>query len=782
MAIISLIKEKFGLNIYQKSFNFPSNKINLIYLREDPIKIRSIILDNEREYHLIIDEEKKEIFHDCPSFLLHSKDEDRVCVHLIKLLLIIKEQISEKILRSLKDYKLPLDDFGLKKKRKNFLLLANNCLENNNYVEALSYLNKVFINQFENDDIIEKYLKIAVEHNLYIEFFEFLQYGYENDYKKAFIKFDNYIRVGFKKFFNSISAYSFFNLLKIIESIDTILEYRKILYEEPFIDKLKAFVSRSEFNLRYFSIYFIKKNLANFTLQDSSFTNLISENQLNSLKRDLLAYFFSEIDNFCVIEKLKLLKKQFKVINIPETTFYDKYKRYKEEIKALERKVYLKKFSYLKLLIEKHNIKKSYGEFRKRRNAYIVKHDDDNLKKPVYYYIISRIGFSEVDEQNIKPYEIGINYFIIKELFLDDLDNLTDVNYYKEQFWGEHEDYELNSINAFSLLTRNVDYSYDIEQNFTDDVMLIEWDLANKPIQGTIVNAYSSQIIIPDQNSPLYHDLKPFDLCYCKKTPTKIESNIIKTINVITKCSFKDAIKSVSKGIKFIERYYPLSLIKQVVNKEISPFQAIDFINNDPNKDFVPNYIQFINVFKEFLIIFIYKEKDYIFEELKNNYNVSSNQILTLLNLTAELEGLDLPYSDILKELLNKSISFEEFRAEFLNHIHNIIKNVLDKKEIGSTVIFKLKKLLNTPFFKYSNEIIQIRKQEFESSKILKVSYGKDIAYDILDISKTYYGKKILKILNIQGENIIKSEKFNKFKDYCKKLQLFLNIVNETEE
>ena len=150
--------------------------------------------------------------------------------------------------------------------------------------------------------------------------------------------------------------------------------------------------------------------------------------------------------------------------------------------------------------------------------------------------------------------------------------------------------------------------------------MIIEWDLASNPIQGSIVNAYGSQIIIPDQNNPLFHDLKPFDLCYCKKTPTKIEGNIIKTINIITKCSFRDAIKSVSRGMPFIEGYYPLSLVKNVLNKEISPFHTIDIVVNNPNKLFIPNYNQFIKDFKEFLFNFINKEKEYVFEELKINW------------------------------------------------------------------------------------------------------------------------------------------------------------------
>ncbi|MFX0042720.1 MAG: hypothetical protein ACFE8L_07395 [Candidatus Hodarchaeota archaeon] len=770
------IINEFGDKLYQKSFNFPNNKINIIYLREQPIKIRSIILDNEREFHLIIDEKNGEIFHDCPLFLIHSERSEKICVHLIKLLMIIKNSLALKILENLENYLLTSEDFGSQKKSKNYLLLANTCFETNNCVEALSYLNKAIINQFESEEIIEKYLINSIENNLFIEFFEFLRFSYENELATYFIKYNNHLKKGFKRFMTCISDYSFFNLLRIIESIDKILEFNNILYELSFRNKLKELVNSKDFNEKYFSIYFIKRNLENLIKIDPSFNKIPTQDQLDSLRESLLSYFFSEIDNFCVIEKLKLLKEQFQIIDIPKTKFYNDYKKYKEEIKELEKKVYIKKFAYLKILIEKYYIKKSKGEFRKIRNTYRVKHDDDNLKNPVYYYIIARIGFSGIDEQIIKSSEIGINYFIIKELFVDDLSNLPDVNYYREQFWGEIDDYEIKSLDGFSLLSTSIDYGYDIDQKYSNDVMIIEWDLASKPIQGSIVNAYGNQIIIPDQNNPLFHDLKPFDLCYCKKTPAKIEGNIIKTINIITKCSFKDAIKSVSRGMPFIEGYYPLSLVKNVLNKEISPFHAIDIVVNNPNKLFIPNYNQFIIDFKEFLFNFINKEKEYVFEELKINYKIKSNQILILLNLTNELAGLDLPYPELIKELLDEDINFEEFKSKFLNKVHTHIQKILDKREIGSTIIFNLNELRNTQFFKYTNEIIKVRKEEFESSKIIQLYYKKEKLHDVSEISKTYYGKKFIKILNMEGKIIFKPDKFNQFIKYAKKLNLKLNI------
>ncbi|MFX1429474.1 MAG: hypothetical protein ACFFCY_04835 [Promethearchaeota archaeon] len=777
-SISSLIIDKFGLNLYQKSLKFLSNKINLIKTESDPILIRSLILDNEREFHLIIDEMKYEIFHDCPSFLIYSEKNKKICVHLIKLLSLIKTTIARKILENFKSYDLTSEDLGSQKKSKNFLLLANSCFKSNNCVEALNYMNKAIYNQFETDNIIETYIKTAIDNSLFIEFFGFLQNGYENELQKHFMKFNIYIEKGFKKFLNTISEYSFFDLLKIIESINYILKFKDLSFIAPHFSKLKTLINSSSFNNQYFATYLIKKNFEGLVQLNPLFKELISENSLNSLKSELVSYFYSEIDNFCIIDKLKLLKKHFRVISIPNEEYYDEYKKYKAEIKELERKVYLKKFSFLKLLMEKHNIKRAKGEFRKKRNTYIIKHDDDNLKNPVYHYIISRIGFFGLNDQIIKSSEIGINYFIMKELFLDDLSNFQDVYYYRQQFWGEIDDYEIKSINGLSLLSENIEYNYNIVHKESEDIMVIEWDLANKPIQGSVVTAYGSQIIIPDYNNPLFHDLKPFDLCYCKKTPVKIEGNIIKTINVITKCSFKDVIESISKGMEYIEGYYPLSLIKAVLSKEINPFQANEIVVNNANRLFVPNYNVFIKAFNKFLFNYIFKERDHIFDELQKDIDINTNQILSLLNVNNELAGLDLPYTEILKSTIYTNLSLKEYKSKFLKEVHSIIRDLLNTREIGSTIIFDLKKMQNTPFFKYSSKILEIRKNEFESSEIVRYFDKGRVFYDMSRIYETYYGRKFFKILQSEQKLNIKPDKFNKFRDFSHKLNLKIKIID----
>jgi hypothetical protein len=772
-SLAELLKDKFGLNLYKNSSEFPTNKIN----------IRCIILDEDREFHLIIDEKNYEIFHDCPTFLIHTELGDKICIHIVKLLLILREKLSLKIFQELKKYYLTSEDFGSKKKSNNFLILANSCLDGDNYVEGLSYLNKAIINQYECEPIIEKYLKIALNNTLFIEFFEFLKSAYENDLGDYLIKYRSYIEKGLKLILDAIWKYDFFDVLRIIQFIDKILDvyqFEDFSFLLSLIDRLISMTKSSKFNERYFSIFFIKKNLKRIIELKPSFENLISSKDYISFNKEILNYFLNEIDSFSVIEKIKLMKSQFEIFNISKADYYAEYRKYKAEIRELERKVYLKKFAFLKLLAEHHNLKKTKVDFRKKRNTYVVTHNKENLTVPVYSYIIKHIGFYGLNESTIKSSEIGINYLIIKELFLDDLNNFPDIFYYKNQFWGEDEEYNITPIDGFSLISKFIDYNYESSQKFSNfkNIIIIEWDLASKPRQANIVNAYGSQIVIPDQNNPLFHDLKPFDLCYCQKNPVKIEGNIIKTINVITKCSFKDAINSVSNGMEFIEGYYPLSVIKLVLNKKISPFEADEIVHNNPNKLFIPYYNHFIKNFREFLFNFINQEKEYIFDKLKINQEIKTNQILTLLNLTTELTGLNLPFTDIIKRLFSEDITLKQFRKKFLDETHSLIKKILTKREIGTTKVFKIKKMKNSPFMKYSDEILKIRKEEFEKSTVYESSDGENLIYDITNLHKTYYGRIISQILNLGNRNLVNQDNFNKFNKFANKLNLKLDVKN----
>jgi len=764
--LLKIFFELFDEKRITKASEFPNNKISIISCSDDPIQIRSLVLDNDREFHIIIDEKKKEIFHDCPTFLFESERNEKICIHIIKLFLLLKDNISKKILTELSEYELSYEDFGSKKKSKNFIELANHCLKSNNCIEGLSYLNKAILNQSECEPIIEKYLETSINNNLFIEFFEFLKNGYENELDEFLMKYNSFIESGFSKFMKFISLYSFFDILRIIESIDNFLgryNFQNTSFLLSLTTILVKQIKSENFNEVYFSTFFVKKNLMKLMEINPEINELILSENFENFKEKILAYFFEQIDNFCVIDKLELMKGQFDVFEIPKEAYELKFDDYKKEIDALKRKLYLKKFAFLKLLIDKYKIRVSKVDLRKQRNTYIINHDKENLKNPAYNYIINHIGFTGINNSKIKSSEIGINYLIIKELFTDDLQPFADIFYYHKQFWGENEDYELNLIDGYSL---------------SEDVMIIEWDLASKPRQGSIVNAYGSQIIIPDQNNPLFHDLKPFDLCYCLKNPVKIEGNIIKTVNVLMKCSFEDAINNIAKGMTFIEGYYPLSLVKKIIQKQINVFEAYDIVDNDRNKSFIPNYRNFLKAFKQFLFSYINKDKDLVFSQLRLNEEENHTKFLILVDLTTELAGMNLPYKDIINKSLETETQLSSFRARFIEEVHLYMKKLIEKNDLGSTRIFNLKKMRNTPFVRYIDKITKLRKTEFETSLIYIKIFDDNVEYDLSEICKTYYGQKFLHILKLESRFLLNRENFKKFEDLSTKLNLKLDIDN----
>ena len=106
------------------------------------------------------------------------------------------------------------------------------------------------------------------------------------------------------------------------------------------------------------------------------------------------------------------------------------------------------------------------------------------------------------------------------------------------------------------------------------------------------------------------------------------------------------------------------------------------------------------------------------------------------------------------------------------------MKDLLSKREIGTTIVFDLKKIQHTPFFKYSNKLLEIRKNEFESCEIYRLITKNGVSYDLSQIYKTYYGQKFCKILQVEQKLDLKPDKFKKFRDFSLKLNLKIKIVD----
>ncbi|MFO8019503.1 MAG: hypothetical protein R6U96_12830 [Promethearchaeia archaeon] len=766
----------FGEKKYEKAESFSKNKINIIKSQKSPLEIRVIILENERELHLIIDEKASEIYHDCPDFLIHKDPHDKICPHFLKLLLVLDPPVSFSILENLDNYRLTSADPGSFKKSQNYLLGANSCFREDNPVEGLNFLQKAIINKNESQEIIETYFKKSIENHLYLEFFEFLNFCVESGLGDIFSLYSEQIYRAFSMLLDSLNDYSFYNIVKILDSMEFIpyLEENTQLFS-MLLEKCSQILANENFKETYFAICFIKKNYDFLTALDRGFKDIITEERLSSFQEKVLIYFKEEIESFSIFEKIKLLKNQFPLLGIDKKKYIDDYEAYKQEIQQLERKVLKKKFSFLKLLIKKYKLKKVKAKIRKKRNFYVITHDKENLKKPVYHYIIEHLSFYGPKKEYIKSNKLGENFFIMKELFSNDLTQFPDILYYKNQYWGENQEIELKSAEGYDLINKDINYNYKDYPFYKnqDEIIIIEWDLIKIPRQANIVSAYSTQIIVPDQNNSLFHDLKPFDLCICKKTPISIESNIIKKIQVLNKCTFEEAIQLVAEGVKFIEGYYPLSLIHKVKEKEINPFDAFNQIMKNPDRQFIPNYKLFVSSFKNFLTAFIDNERKYVFERIIKDPEKYAKQILLVSNLYHDIRGIDMDFTEIITQILaHKKMDISTFRRQFIDQVKDVISTRLSNKRIGSTAIFNLKKMKNTPFSKYFDEIIEVRRKEFEDAQIKKV----ENRYNISEVLETYYGQKFSKILDLGLKKVITPPEFVKMEKYAQKLGLKLNI------
>ncbi len=84
----------------------------------------------------------------------------------------------------------------------------------------------------------------------------------------------------------------------------------------------------------------------------------------------------------------------------------------------------------------------------------------------------------------------------------------------------------------------------------------------------------------------------------------------------------------------------------------------------------------------------------------------------------------------------------------------------------------------HTPFFKYSNKILEIRKDEFESAKVIRIDEKDKVFYDMSAIYKTFYGRKFIRILQLEEKLNFKPDKFKKFRDFSSKLDLNIKVID----
>ena len=144
------------------------------------------------------------------------------------------------------------------------------------------------------------------------------------------------------------------------------------------------------------------------------------------------------------------------------------------------------------------------------------------------------------------------------------------------------------------------------------------------------------------------------------------------------------------------------------------------------------------------------------------------------MNFQNLISGINYDFSNLLYKILPKYRRINDLKITFIDEINKFISQLLEKKEIGSTKIFNLKKLTNSPFLKYVNDILLLRKNEFEKIILRRINKK----YNFTPFVKTYYGSIYFKLLKLpkKESKLITQDDLIKIKNYCDKLGLKLKI------
>ncbi len=784
--ISETIITNFGQDLYERALELFDRKIRFLIIKENPLEIRCIIFEKDQIFHLIIDERKHKIYHDCPSILFNQTfPGEPICIHIIKVLLLIDENITMNFLRDYQTYA-PMTLFSeiLKEKKKNLYLLIKNSIELKDRVDLK--MNTPKSSHYLERKSFNHHLNYLIENNFFLECFNFLNHFDDKNRNEIIEKYSPIINLVLEKLISSISNYSLLRLIRNLNQVEKFTNKlppnKKTLIYKQFLDNLSQRSDNFTLNHKYCFYFIAKKLVLDSEKPFSSPLENIELNDYQNFLKDLIEHLNEENYSAYTSKDIIILKSQLNTLDVLEDDYELKLRNMQNYMVNLEREFFLKKFAFFKLLLKRNRIERQKFQYRRYNDVFIVEHNSYNIKDRFYVdYLLPHLGFFGEKKNIVKARDIGENYYIFDRIFSIDWNAIPSISYFKKKMWGDFSKFHIKSNQGLTLLRYGVDYIKDGGMEFVNnkEIMIIEWDLINKPFLGSNVIAYDEGIIIPDSENPLFFDIKPFDLCYCKMPPKEINRSC-RIIEPISKCSFKDAIESVAKGISFIEGFYPLSLIKKILSKEITYDKAIKMLEQSQKRKFVPHFYQFIYEFKEFLFNILLKEDLYLFNQTGNHSFENLTFIFSFLKLDKLLSGIEISIEFFFPLLSSPNLTRDSLRKEILSIIHQFIRNLLDKKELGSTSIFDINKMKGTPFSMYTNEILTLRKEEFETSLIPVYKEKNNLYHDISHVSRTYYGQKILVILKMKKESILNKVLFDKFKEIANKLGLTLkNLANQ---
>jgi len=740
------------------------NIINFNVITSPTIKIIANIQGSGNSKYVVNifqDGQRVNIVHDCPDF----KKTTKFCKHIVKVLLLLEPDVCKRVCQDIRTINFSAN-FNLIKQSKteNFIVKAEELIKDSKYYEAINFLDLAH-KESNNLEYIKKIAEISLKYKLNDQFIKYaVQFKEVRDYITDYPKFISLL-------FNSIVEYELFRKIDLILNLQNLfLDFPKNLVIET-IKKIEVSTVENPI-LRYLLLYKFAPEL----YLDDFFKELpvsskldlkeqIAELMLESVSEAILNMESEDnMDGYLVIARNCNFKNNSEI--------YSQIGVYKEKLRDLYLEGLKQKHAFLRSLViantQSDKLKQMKFNFRYNYPT-LIWASSSRSEIPLYYYILEKCGLERHHLEYLEQSYFIENYPVFNEIF----DGNNPVKNPVKKFWGSESPKIKNTVYTDKV----IDLDFEVNLKELENFMLIEWDLAQKPILGNYICQFSDGFLIPDSNHPLTHEIKPFDLILCKTTPIAIKAGNIKIIRPLRRINIKTAIELVWEGIEFVSTYIPFEIITELKEYQIDELDAYDKIDERFKKSFLPKKESVRKYFGNFIQRKILNElnKTYLKIIQKPNYK---KKVLRIIGFERHSKIFKDPsYLTGFKSNSLIKQSLQELKLDFKKFVSLKLSELIKCNQLELIDIKSLKKF--PTFKKWSVKVIHMLKQELLNCSIHKIN---DTSYDIHELSKNYYGKMLLnhteKVSNSQilskapGKFVITDKCFEDLLDNFKMLKL----------
>jgi hypothetical protein len=748
-----------GRNISPKkitNFNMTSNPLNI-----------SLNIQGTRKYIVNIQEEQGKnnkflIIHDCPDF-----ERNRFCKHIVKTLLIVDTDICETICRDKKKIKFSSEISKVKQsKKRTFEIKAEEYLKKEKYLEAINHYEMAY-KEVKNENLVDKIISIAIKSSLPQYALKYIarRKKYIKQYEKSTAELINILII--KKENDEIPFSIFINALF---QINTILIQMDDLYIKNLLNQVK--ISKIRDPLFVFIMLHKAHSMGKINIFDYCLSEIGNNiRTFNKLKQYIEKKTVQALRNSVLnIESEDIIDSYEKIVKGCAFSYPTKAKKAIQEYRASMKQIYRdalrnKHAALRNLLIANYNndtldqIQFHYNY----RYPELLWSNAKKKKEPLYYYILEKCGLRKDNLNYMKIEDYVENFPVFLNIFNANNPLPSKIN----DFWM-NGDYSIKNI---ARITSESQTGLNISLGNIEKYVLIEWDLAQKPILGSFLYQYCQGFLILEQNNPFTYEIEPFDLILCLKKPIEIKSNNIKVYRPLRRVAMKDAIRLVYRGIDYVASYTPFSLLTQLADHEIDELDAINKMHGQFEDLFFPRKESFKETFLYYLKTKIARDYNQFYLSIikGNNYKEKLLKIIGFGRYQSIFTS-----RDSLKQFKTQSLkkpSLTQLKYELKKFVSRKLINIIKNGDYEQVNLTKLKKF--PEFAKWTRKIILELKKELLNCTLFQNKKG---LINISQLEDCYYGKKILyksQIERIAAFNKGKrTEKHNKNKFMIKKEDL----------